>query len=173
MSEVAETFLVKALQSYDRYTVLNPLQINLSSNYLNQKINDFKGFAYEVLLKNILFSASITNDTQNVFITCSNLNSAKQALINGKIYNLLGIINLNEIKNRDKIKRKSIYVNAKLDDSHYMENAKHIGFKFKTTFPTEFLEFTCKLLDDKPEPIKFSSGETKVPILDLQIDIAQ
>ena len=32
MSEVVETFLVKALQSYDRYTVLNPLQINLSSN---------------------------------------------------------------------------------------------------------------------------------------------
>ena len=123
MSEVAETFLVKALQSYDRYTVLNPLQINLSSNYLNQKTNDFKGFVYEVLLKNILFSASISNDTQNAFITCSNLHSAKKALINGKIYNLLGIINLNEIKNWDKIKGKSIYVNAKLDDSHYMEKA--------------------------------------------------
>ena len=173
ISEVAETFLVKALQSYDRYTVLNPLQINLSSNYLNQKTNDFKGFVYEVLLKNILFSASISNDTQNVFITCSNLHSAKKALINGKIYNLLGIINLNEIKNWDKIKGKSIYVNAKLDDSHYMENAKHIGFKFKTTFLTEFLEFACELLDDKAEQIKFSSGETKVPILDLQIDIVK
>ena len=48
MFEVVETFLVKALQSYDRHTVLNPLQINLSSNYLNQKMNDFKGFAYDV-----------------------------------------------------------------------------------------------------------------------------
>ena len=66
---------------------------------------------------------------------------------------MLGIINLNEIKNWDKIKGKSIYVNAKLDASHYMENAKHIGFKFKTTFPTEFLEFTCELLDDKAEQI--------------------
>ena len=80
MSEAVETFLVKALQSYDRYTVLNSLQINLRSNYLNQKINDFKGFVYEVLLKNILFSAPISNDTQNVFITCSNLNSAKKHL---------------------------------------------------------------------------------------------
>ena len=79
MSGVVETFLVKALQSYDRHTVLNPLQINLSSNYLNQKINDFKGFIYEVLLKNILFSASISNDTQNVCITCSNLNCAKKS----------------------------------------------------------------------------------------------
>ena len=94
------------------------MQINLSSNYLNQKINDFKGFAYEVLLKNILFSAPISNDTQNVLITGSNLNSARKALVNGKIYNLLGIINLNEIKNWDKIKGKSIYVNAKLDESH-------------------------------------------------------
>ena len=174
MSEVVETVLVKALQSYDRYTVLNPLQINLSSNYLNQKINDFKGFAHEVLLKNILFRESISNDTQNVFITCSNLNSAKKkTLTNGKIYNLLGIINLNEIKNWDKIKAKSIYVNAKVDDSHYMENAKHIGFKFKTTFPTEVLEFTCELLDDNADQIKFSSEETKVHILDLQIDIVK
>ena len=91
MTQITETVLVKALQSYDRYTILNPLEVNLRSNYLNDKINEFKGFVYEVMLKNTLFSSSITNDTQNVFVTCQNLNSAKKALINGKIYGVLGL----------------------------------------------------------------------------------
>ena len=51
-----------------------------------------------------------------------------------------------------------------------MENAKHFAFKFKTAFPAEFLEFTCELLDDKAKQREFESGETKVPIIDLQID---
>ena len=166
-----ETLLVKALQNYGRYTVLNPLEVNLRSNYLNHKIDEYKRFTYEVILRNLLFSSSITNDTQNIFATCQNLGSSKKALINGKIYGVLGIINLREIKNWGAIKGNSIYVNVKFHDSHFMENAKHFGFKFKTSFPTEFLEFTCELLDDKANQINFASGEQKVHVLDLQIDI--
>ena len=170
---VLETILVKALQNYDKYTVLNPLEVILRSNYLNQKINDYEGFTFKDILRNLLFSSSITNDTQNIFVTCRNLNSAKKALINGKIYDVLGVVNLREIKNWDSIKMNSIHVNVKFDDSHFMENAKHVGFKFKTSFPTEFLEFTCELLDDKANQINFVSGEQKVLILDIQIDIVK
>ena len=42
----------------------------------------------------ILFPASIRNDTRQVFITCRELNDVKKSLINGKIYSLLGIIDL-------------------------------------------------------------------------------
>ena len=97
MSEIIDKVIIKALQSYN-YTTLNPLEINLQSNYLSKIIDDYKGFVFEVRLINVLFSANITNDTQNIFITCQNLTSAKKALINDKIYYLLGIINLNEIK---------------------------------------------------------------------------
>ena len=72
MVDIAETLLIKVLQNYDKYTTLNPLEVNLRSNYLNQKINDDKGFVYEIMLKNMLFSSSIKNDTQNIFITCQN-----------------------------------------------------------------------------------------------------
>ena len=171
MVDIAETLLIKALQSYDKHTTLNPLEVNLRSNYLNQKINDYKGFVYEVMLKNMLLSSSIKNDTQNIFITCQNLSSAKKALINGKTYYLLGIINLQEINNWNALKGQSIYVNCKFDDSHYMKNATHFALKFKTRSPTEFLEFTCELLDDKAKKIEFEDGEEKVPIIDLQIDI--
>ena len=134
MTEIIDKVIVKALQNYDNYTTLNPLEINLQSNYLNKIIDDYKGFVFEVRFINVPFSANITNDTQNIFITCQNLTSAKKALINDKIYYLLGIINLNEIKQWDKMKGKSLYVNAKIDDSHYMETAKHFGFGFKTSF---------------------------------------
>ena len=144
MSEIIDKVIIKALQSYDNYTTLNPLGLNLQSNYLSKIIDDYKGFVFEVKLINVLFSANITNDTQNIFITCQNLTSAKNALRNDKIYYLLGIINLNEIKQWKEMKGKSLYVNAKIDDSHYMDTAKHFGFAFKTSFPTEFLEFTCE-----------------------------
>ena len=98
MVEIVDKILVKALQTYDKYTTLNPLEVNLNSNYLSKIIHDYKGYIFEVRLINILFSSNITNDTQNIFITCQNLTSAKKALINDKIYYLLGIINLNEIK---------------------------------------------------------------------------
>ena len=171
MTEIIDTFMVKALQSYDKYTTLNPLDINLNSNYLSKLIDDYKGYVFEVRLINVLFSANITNDTQNIFVTCQNLTSAKKALINDKIYYLLGIINLNENKQWNEMKGKSLYVNAEIDDSHYMENATHFGFSFKTSFPTEFLEFTCEFLDDQANKIEFADGEKKVPLIDLLINI--
>ena len=69
------------------------------------------------------------------------------------------------------MKGKSLYVNAKIDDSHYMQTAKHFGFAFKTSFPTEFLEFTCEVLDDQAKKIVFADDEEKVPIIDLVINI--
>ena len=73
--------------------------MNIRSNYMTKILDDFKYSTYQVMLKNILFSANIVNDTQQIFITCYNLDSAKKALINGKLYSILGIINLSEIKN--------------------------------------------------------------------------
>ena len=70
MVEVIDTIIVKALQSYDKYSTLNPLDINLNSNYLNKIIYDYKGFAFEIRLINVLFSANIQNETQNIFLTC-------------------------------------------------------------------------------------------------------
>ena len=113
MVEIVDTIIVKALQSYDKYSTLNPLEINLNSNYLSKIIHDYKGFVFEVRLINVLFSANIQNETQNIFITCQNLGSAKKALTNNKIYYLLGIINLNEIKQWNEMKSKSLHVNAK------------------------------------------------------------
>ena len=80
---IVHTLFIKGLQSYDTY-ILNPLDIGFRSNYLHQKLDDYKGYKYMLTLKNILFSAKFENETENIIITCHNLNSAKKALINGK-----------------------------------------------------------------------------------------
>ena len=137
MTEVVETLLIKALQNFDNYTVLNPLDIDIRSNYMTEKINSYKGHVYQVLIRNLLFSANIANETQQLFIVCYNLDSAKNALINGKLYSILGIVNLSEINNWDIVKGKSVYVSVKFDDiNSTIESAIHFAFKFKTAFPT-------------------------------------
>ena len=143
MRDILDTIMIKALQKFENYMVLNPLDIDIRSNYMTKILDDFKYSTYQVMLKNILFSANIVNDTQQIFITCyNNLDSAKKALINGKLYSILGIINLSEIKNWEEVKGKSIYVNAKFDDiTSNTETAIHFGFKFNSAYPTEFFEF--------------------------------
>ena len=172
MRDILDTIMIKALQKFENYMVLNPLDIDIRSNYMTKILDDFKYSTYQVMLKNILFSANIVNDTQQIFITCYNLDSAKKALINGKLYSILGIINLSEIKNWEEVKGKSIYVNAKFDDkTSNTETAIHFGFKFNSAYPTEFFEFKIEFLDDQAKKIKFAEGEKKVPALDLQINI--
>ena len=164
---VVDPLFVKGLQSYDKYTTLNLLDIDFRSNYLHQKFEDYKGYKYRLALVNVLFSAKFENETENIMIICHNLNGTKKALINGKRYNILGIINLNELKNWLTIKGESIYVSASLTDVHNPEKADHLSFPFKTLTPTEILEFSCELIDDKGISKKFDSEETKVLCLIL------
>ena len=150
---------------------MNPLELSFRSNYLNEKLEIFRGYTYMLTLKNISFSANFTNYTQNIFLICHNLNSAKKALINAKTYSILGLVNLNEIKNWATVKGESLYVNANLTDIHFPDKLDHLAFSFKTKSPDELLEFFCELLDDNAKLITFATDETKVPVFDFVIDI--
>ena len=50
---------------------------------------------YKFTAVGLLFPATIQNDTNQIFVTCRELNKAKTALINGKIF--LGVINFDKI----------------------------------------------------------------------------
>ena len=106
---------------------------------------------YHFLANNLLFSTSITNSTNVVFISCTGLNNAKEALINSKIYKIIGIINLDQIKNWKTIKGESIYVSTNLIDSLYLYNSDHFALGFKTKFSTNLLNFSFSLLDGKEQ----------------------
>ena len=82
-------------------------------------------------MNSLLFSASITNNTNITFISCNGLNDANESLINGKLYKTIGFINSDQIHNWKIIKGKSIYVNTNLIDSRYPENADHFDLLSK------------------------------------------
>ena len=54
----------------------------------------YKNAVYRLTPLGILFPASVKNDTEQIFITCRELNNVKKALINSKIYGLIGITDL-------------------------------------------------------------------------------
>ena len=89
MVEIIDTIIVKVLQSYDKHSTLDPLEINLNSNYLSKIIHDYKGFTFEVRLINVLFSSSLENDTQNIFMVCHNVKVLKKLLLTTKFIRCL------------------------------------------------------------------------------------
>ena len=79
-----------------------------------------------------MFSSSVQNDTKQIFATYRELNDEKVALINGKISNILGVINLNEIENWEYIKGKSLWVNVNFNSLGEAKSTDHFCFLSKT-----------------------------------------
>ena len=63
------------------------------------------------MITSLLLSASFHQTTNVIFITYNGLNDTRKALINGKIYNILGVINLTEEASFDLIKGSSKWLN--------------------------------------------------------------
>ena len=92
MQEPTETIIIHGQQNFEIAGGLNPIQIEIEDDRV---INALKKNAIHKLMSlGILFPASIENNTEHVFITSRELNDVKKGLINSKIYELLGIIDL-------------------------------------------------------------------------------
>ena len=63
------------------------------------KLKKYKNAAYKLTPLGILFLTSVKNDTDQFFLTRTELNDVKKCLINNKIYGLVGIIDLKKINN--------------------------------------------------------------------------
>ena len=94
------------------------------------------------------------------------------ALINGKIYNVLGIINLNKINNWEYVKGKSFWVNIDFDKTNQINNnSEHLSFSFVTSTLNDLLNFSINFIDDNNKTIEFNTGETKISILNFKIEV--
>ena len=106
------------------------------------------------------------------FLMCNGLNDAKKSLINGKLSKTL-VVNTAGIKNWNKLKGQSKWINIVFKDSENPTVAKHFAFVFETINFTDLLNFQLTLADDEAKLIKFKEGETKVPALSFTIQIIQ
>ena len=97
--EIIDSILINGLQSYDKFETLNPVEISIKSNTTVADLNRYKCYMYYFLMNSLLFSASATNNTNVIFISCNGLNDAKESLIHGTICKTIGVINLDQIHN--------------------------------------------------------------------------
>ena len=102
--EIIDYVQITGRQNFDNYQKLNPVEISIDSNKIVNYLLHYKKYKYRFVIENLLFSSSITNEIEIIFISFNGLNDAKQPLINSRLYKTLGVIYLSEIKNWDIIK---------------------------------------------------------------------
>ena len=69
MLEPAETIIIKAQQNFDVVRGLNPIQIEIEGNRIINIFKKYKKVVYKITPLSLLFPATVTNDTHQIFIT--------------------------------------------------------------------------------------------------------
>ena len=94
----------------------------------------------------------------------------KQPLVNGKIYNIIGIINLDKVNNWDYINETSLQGNVNFNEPKQINNIDHLSFSLKT-LSLNMLGFSINVTDDHNKLIEFNRGETKISLLNFKIEV--
>ena len=103
----------KSFQNFEQYMNINPINIWIIDPEIQSKLLFYsKKYKYRFIDNSLLFSSSIVKDTNVIFITTNGLNDAKDILINGKIFQGIGVIYTSEIEGWEKIKNKSHWTNV-------------------------------------------------------------
>ena len=125
--EIYKRHMIIGLQGFDNYENVNPIEVSLDSNSLINELIKYKKYKCWFVIENLLFSSSIKNDTQVIFLSCDRLKDAKEAFINSKLYKTLGVDYLNEMRNWDLIKKHSKKAKVIFSDSEN-QNTKTFDF---------------------------------------------
>ena len=165
MSQPVETIIIRTQQNFNKVGSLNPVQIEIEDNRIINIFKKCKNVLYKVTPLGLLFPASLKNDTRQIFITGKELSGVKKSILNGKIYDIIAIIDLNKISNWNDIKGQSISVSVSFKDQKEINNNSRLCFPFVTRSLSIYLQ------DDKNKEIEFSSGERKISILNFQVDV--
>ena len=137
--------------------------------YLIQLMFYSKRNKYRFIANSSLSSFFIKEAAKTIFITTNGLNDAKDILINGKLFQGIGIIYISEIENWNKIKKEPHWPSVILTDSIFPIAA----FGFETTDLHNLLNFEYSLVDDKGKLLQFNQGEYKISALNFTIQIIQ
>ena len=97
MQEPKETIIVRAQQNFDIDGGLNPIEIEIKDDRITNLLKKYKNVVYKITSLGILFPATITNDTTQIFILGKNLSGVKKSILNKKLFDILAILDLKKI----------------------------------------------------------------------------
>ena len=98
---------IRGQQNFKDDAEINPVEIKIENGKIQNMIEKFKKPLSNSLLKGYVYEVLFKMKQKKIFVTRNRLIDAKYSLINGKLYQTTGVINLNKIKNWNKIKKSS------------------------------------------------------------------
>ena len=111
--QIKDEIKIESFQNFEQYMNINPINIRIIDPEIQSKLLFYsKKYKYRFIANSLLFSSSIGKDTNVIFITTNGLNDAKDILINGKIFQGIGVIYTSENEGWEKIKNKSHWTNV-------------------------------------------------------------
>ena len=174
-NEIIDEIAILGIQNSE-FNFLNPIYISINSDNIISRLQLYRNNRFKFVLKSLLFSSNIVNNTDVIIITSNGLSETKQALIikdnTPTLENTLGVCFLNEIPEWKIVKGASKRVQVVFSDSENLnQNSEHLAFSFITKNITDLLQFSITLLDGAGKKITFPADETKLPIINFSIQI--
>ena len=173
--ELVDEISILGIQNLE-FNVLNPIYISINSDTIISKLQLYKNNRFRFVLRTLLFSSNIVNDTDVIIVTSNGLSNTKQVLITKNnrpiLESTLGVCFLNEISEWNIVKGASKRVQVVFTDSEDLNRSSdHLAFSFITKNIADLLQFSVTLLDGSGKVIAFPKNETKLPIISFTIQI--
>ena len=170
-AEIIDSINIIGIQNIG-YDFLNPIHITINSNNVIQKLISYKNHRYRFVLQSLLFSSNVLNDTDVFFLVSNGLNNVKKILIKENLEPVIGVCYLTEITDWEIIKGQSKRSQVVFSDSEdLLQQTNHFAFTFTTRNVSDLFNFSVTLVDGGNNIIKFPEGESKLPIINFQIQI--
>ena len=168
--EIMDIIRIIGLQKTDKL-YLNPIQVNIKSEKVIRRLLN-KKTKFKFVLRSMIFSSNITNDTDTIFLLVDGLNDSRKIFINDTLESGIGVCYLTEIENWKIIKGQTKRVQVVFDDTEkFAGQSKHFSFNFITKNISDLLKFTITLVDGSNKKIQFKKGEENIPIINFDIEI--
>ena len=102
--QIIDEFKIKGFQNFQQYLKINRINIQITDPEIQNKLLFYTNrYKYRFIANSFLFTSSIQKDTNVIFIETNGLNDAKKILINGKLFQGIGVIYISEIEGWKKI----------------------------------------------------------------------
>ena len=154
---VLDFVIICGQQGFYEQQAINPIDIRVENNRIQNVFDKYARNKVQFALEGILFSSSVKNDTEKIFLETTGLTDG---LIND-FKQVIGLINLNQIENLNKIKKSWRWVNLNSQPQRDNKNARHFSYNFITNNKDDLLNFKSKLVDTENKLIEFVQGEKK------------
>ena len=129
--QIKDEFIIEGFQNFEQFNKINPVSVRIIDPDIQTKLLFYsKKCEYRFIANSLLFSSSIKEDTKVIFITTNGLNDVKDILINGKLFQEVGVIYISEIENWNKIKNESHWTNVISTDTAFPIAGKQFAFGF-------------------------------------------